>query len=333
MANCISQEGESEMELLQSMYPDGQFQWIVTPAVCSQPDQLPSFQLSLTPMFGDGHEHQVEMRVTIGAAYPSGGMPKVQLRMESMGREDSESFRAGYAAWLAEEESERRASKKAQGEVCMDVVVGKLVELAAGFTPSKSTAAPVVVPVLPPGHSSSPIIRNLDYQDHHASNRTLPMAWSVFWMHHIKATGKRKNIVGWARELGIRGWSKPGYPGALVIDGPQAAVEEYSARLKALRWKAIQQRHLEVYTVPLLGSGADEGVHTDHPLHSHDPHLESHRKIRRVAVGALHAGGHPVVEESPPLDTVVEVQSMSHLLQLARAAGMEDELLQILKIK
>jgi hypothetical protein len=111
-------------------------------------------------------------------------MPKVQLRMESMGREDSESFRAGYAAWLAEEESERRASKKAQGEVCMDVVVGKLVELAAGFTPSKSTAAPVVVPVLPPGHSSSPIIRNLDYQDHHASNRTLPMAWSVFWVRY-----------------------------------------------------------------------------------------------------------------------------------------------------
>lgn len=33
------------------------------------------------------------------------------------------------------------------------------------------------------------------------------------WMHHIKNPTKRKNIVAWARELNLSGYSKPGYPG------------------------------------------------------------------------------------------------------------------------
>lgn len=35
----------------------------------------------------------------------------------------------------------------------------------------------------------------------------------MVWFHHIKALEKRKFIVSRARDLGVRGYSKPGFPG------------------------------------------------------------------------------------------------------------------------
>ena len=42
------------------------------------------------------------------------------------------------------------------------------------------------------------------------------------WMHHIKNPTKRANIVAWARERSLGGYSKPGYPGVRPIRAPLA---------------------------------------------------------------------------------------------------------------
>lgn len=64
----------------------------------------------------------------------------------------------------------------------------------------------------------------------------------VVWFHHIKSTEKRKNLVAWARELALSGYSKPGFPGILVVEGLAPAVREYLARVRALQWQAMQIR-------------------------------------------------------------------------------------------
>ncbi|KNZ63542.1 hypothetical protein VP01_112g3 [Puccinia sorghi] len=221
-----------------------------------------------------------------------------------MGREDLERFRGEYGARLSAHDEE--------GSVCLDVGLATLLELAGQFS---ITPTGPHNPNPPSSSSSSPI------QPFHnpPPDGKVSMAWSVFWMHHIKATGKRKQIVGWARELQIRGcFFQPllvcRYPGALVIDGPKASVEEYSNRLKALRWKAIQQRHFEVYHIPLLDPAQDQ---------QQQELSERHRRIRLAPTGPL-----------PPVDEVIEVQSMAQLLQHAsHSSGLQDLLLQILKIK
>lgn len=67
---------------------------------------------------------------------------------------------------------------------------------------------------------------------------TQPLARLVLWFHHIKDFTKRKNIVGWAHELGVRGFSKPGFPGVIICEGRkpdiQASVFTYSLSLAAL---------------------------------------------------------------------------------------------------
>jgi hypothetical protein len=64
----------------------------------------------------------------------------------------------------------------------------------------------------------------------------------VVWFHHIKSTEKRKNLVAWARELDLSGYSKPGFPGIVVVEGLSPAVREYLARVRALQWQATQIR-------------------------------------------------------------------------------------------
>ena len=86
----------------------------------------------------------------------------------------------------------------------------------------------------------------------------------LIWFHHIKSLTKRKvgvlclwlhwqaaaerlreeraewhwllqHIVAWSAELGLGGFSKPGYPGLIVIEGWDDDVEEFTTRLRALR--------------------------------------------------------------------------------------------------
>ncbi|KAG7322024.1 hypothetical protein KOW79_014882 [Hemibagrus wyckioides] len=69
------------------------------------------------------------------------------------------------------------------------------------------------------------------------------------YSHHIYNKSKRKNILEWAKELQLTGFSMPGKPGVVCVEGLQAACEEFWARVKVLTWKRIMIRHRE--DVPL----------------------------------------------------------------------------------
>lgn len=51
------------------------------------------------------------------------------------------------------------------------------------------------------------------------------LARKLIWFHHIKSTAKRKDIVSWAHELSVRGFSKPGFPGIIICEGMEDDVQ------------------------------------------------------------------------------------------------------------
>ncbi|XP_040836632.1 RWD domain-containing protein 2B isoform X2 [Ochotona curzoniae] len=65
------------------------------------------------------------------------------------------------------------------------------------------------------------------------------------YSHHIYNKYKRKNILEWAKELSLSGFSMPGKPGVVCVEGPQSACEEFWSRLRKLNWKRILIRHRE----------------------------------------------------------------------------------------
>jgi hypothetical protein len=120
----------------------------------------------------------------------------------------------------------------------------------------------------------------------------------------------------------------------LVIDGTKTAVEEYSERLKGLRWKAIQQRHFEVYEVPAPScrccSPSTTQIVTGSSSFKQDQEEEEVERYRRIRKNLPASSSNGVHDQD---HGVFEVHSMAQLLLLARASGFDDQLLQILKIK
>lgn len=62
-------------------------------------------------------------------------------------------------------------------------------------------------------------------------------AW--IYSHHIYSLNKRKNILEWAKDLELDGFSKPGKPGVICVEGTQSNVQEYLTRLKSLNWQRL----------------------------------------------------------------------------------------------
>lgn len=60
------------------------------------------------------------------------------------------------------------------------------------------------------------------------SAETFTRLW--IYSHHIYNKSKRKNILEWAKELQLSGFSMPGKPGVVCVEGRQAACEEFWAR-------------------------------------------------------------------------------------------------------
>lgn len=65
------------------------------------------------------------------------------------------------------------------------------------------------------------------------------------YSHHIYNKHKRKNILDWSKELHLSGFSMPGKPGVVCIEGLQSSCEEFWARVRRLTWKRILIRHRE----------------------------------------------------------------------------------------
>lgn len=65
------------------------------------------------------------------------------------------------------------------------------------------------------------------------------------YMHHIYSKHKRKDIQNWSRDYDLTGFSLPGKPGVVYIEGLEANVDAYFERLKSLPWKSIKCRTRE----------------------------------------------------------------------------------------
>ncbi|WKX98729.1 hypothetical protein Q1695_013981 [Nippostrongylus brasiliensis] len=64
--------------------------------------------------------------------------------------------------------------------------------------------------------------------------------------HHLLSTIKRANIIQMAKELDLSGFSTPGRPAAIVVEGKSLACDEFWKTVKSWQWKRITLRHSEL---------------------------------------------------------------------------------------
>ena len=99
------------------------------------------------------------------------------------------------------------------------------------------------------------------------TDSTLSRIW--IYSHHIYSIIKRKNILNWAEELKLTGFSLPGKPGIIHAEGSISCVDEFYSRLKALNWKRLSCKLKEDYGSE---SPSIERKFSDFQEISFDPH-------------------------------------------------------------
>ncbi|CAG8452209.1 4437_t:CDS:2 [Scutellospora calospora] len=122
----------------------------------------------------------------------------------------------------------------------------------------------------------------------------------LIWTHHLLSLEKRKCICRWANELGIWGFSKPGYPGIIIVEGLYDNVQDYVSRLKNLRWQAITIRSEETEVI-------------------HNSSSQDHSEFVKIRLGRTNPG-------------VSEFESMSEISLRMKEAGLEEMFLSTMKI-
>ncbi|XP_023118688.2 RWD domain-containing protein 2B [Amphiprion ocellaris] len=172
-----------------------------------------------------------ETEVILSCAYPSeypSVLPEITVRCSSLSRAQQTELQTHLNVYLTE---------NCQGEVCVLSAVDWVKDNLQVFINKSLFTAPV--------SKKEP-----------ASSQPQEV-FSRLWIysHHIYNKSKRKNILEWSKELCLSGFSMPGKPGIVCVEGPQSACEEFWSRVKVLTWKKIMIRHRE--DIPLDRQGED----------------------------------------------------------------------------
>ncbi|XP_067848856.1 RWD domain-containing protein 2B [Heptranchias perlo] len=158
-------------------------------------------------------------------------LPEISTRSDALYRTQQGQLNTDLQEYLRE---------KCCGEICMLNAIEWIKEHAATYM-SKET-----IPV----------------EKRQTDNRIKDAICTRLWIysHHIYNKEKRKNIVEWAKELSLTGFSMPGKPGVVCVEGPQSACEEYWARVKKLTWQRILIRHREDTTLDVTNVNMDAEI-------------------------------------------------------------------------
>lgn len=149
-------------------------------------------------------------------------LPDITVRCSAVSRAEQSEIQTDLNKYLTE---------SCLGELCVVAAVDWVKENLDHFI-KKSLSTPPV----PSRESAS-----------QPSQEVFSRLW--IYSHHIYNKSKRKNILEWSKELGLSGFSMPGKPGIVCVEGPQSACEEFWSRVKVLTWKKIMIRHREDFTL------------------------------------------------------------------------------------
>ncbi|XP_007528612.1 RWD domain-containing protein 2B [Erinaceus europaeus] len=143
-------------------------------------------------------------------------LPEITVRSVLLSRSQQNQLNTDLTEYL---------QKTCLGDVCILNATEWVREHGSDYISRDTTPSPVTATAVQPG------------------DLFLTRLW--IYSHHIYNKCKRKSIVEWAKELSLTGFSMPGKPGVVCVEGPQSACEEFWSRLRKLNWKRILIRHRE----------------------------------------------------------------------------------------
>ncbi|XP_062982796.1 RWD domain-containing protein 2B isoform X2 [Elgaria multicarinata webbii] len=218
----------SELDLLSSMFPnEDEFKVIDQLALAELKDhvdrdtlEVPSskiqFMLNLELETPDGKMVPLALSCAFPLKYPA-VLPEITIRSPSINRSQQAQLNTDLISYL---------KKHCAGEVCILSAREWVKDHAAAYMTKDSSPSTV---------QKSSVQK---------SENIFTRLW--IYSHHIYNKQKRKNILDWSKELSLSGFSMPGKPGIICVEGPQSMCEEFWARFKIIMASNLnpsQRRH------------------------------------------------------------------------------------------
>lgn len=208
----------SEVEMLNSMYPNSDEFIISLPYVLADmnkylsedsnnvPSQL-DFSLNLTiPDIKD----KLEVNVCLPHEYPF-SKPEISARSVSLDRSQQRDLNSSIMGFLQTLEP---------GDLCILSLINWLMENAGKFFSLSRQA-------------------NTEEIESKKDNSSEPLCRMWIYSHHIYNKFKRRDIVDSANDMKLTGFSLPGKPGFICIEGFKRDCNDFLQSLKKMSWKKI----------------------------------------------------------------------------------------------
>ncbi|XP_030633678.1 RWD domain-containing protein 2B [Chanos chanos] len=232
----------AEIELLTSMFPSeeelvvdqialAELRAYVEGSTDVPPHSRPEFTVKLKVDTPSTNQVNVSISCAYSVEYPK-VLPEISVRCPELSRAQQAELHTDLNSYLLE---------NCCGDVCVLSAVEWVKDNAQTYI---NKSVPASVPKKEPTQPQS--------------SETFTRLW--IYSHHIYNKSKRKNILEWAKELNLSGFSMPGKPGIVCVEGLQTQCDEFWARVKVLTWKRIMIRHREDVTLDPEGYGADRTV-------------------------------------------------------------------------
>ncbi|XP_053681414.1 RWD domain-containing protein 2A [Anopheles nili] len=192
--------------------------------ICGEIEQLSAkldYRFNL-PLLSD---QKVELLVQLPHLYPSLELPRIVIRSAEIAREQERLLTVKIEQYIEEEILERDEPYVYQ-VICW--IQDHIVEML------QSTAEK----------------KELSTSCKHTTIEHKPIIFERLWIysHHLKSKMKRQTIVKTARELKLTGFSRPGKPAIICVEGHQADTQEFWRTIKPLKWQKIQIKLSETST-------------------------------------------------------------------------------------
>uniref|UniRef100_A0A2M3ZBE2 RWD domain-containing protein n=1 Tax=Anopheles braziliensis TaxID=58242 RepID=A0A2M3ZBE2_9DIPT len=188
------------------------------------------FMLPLLP------NEKVQILVELPHHYPGLEMPRIVIRSAIIAREQERELQMRIQQYIEAEIIERQDPYVYQ-IICW--IQDNFTDLLQSSRERKDSP-------------SSPTTNNADST---SKSTVFERLW--IYSHHLKSKGKRQTIIKTARDLGLTGFSRPGKPAIICIEGPQSDTQDFWRTIKALRWQKIQIKLSETETA-FTGSSMEQ---------------------------------------------------------------------------
>uniref|UniRef100_A0A8C5RAM4 RWD domain containing 2B n=1 Tax=Laticauda laticaudata TaxID=8630 RepID=A0A8C5RAM4_LATLA len=223
----VSELQLSELDLLSSMFPnEDDFKLTDQLALAELKDyvgkytlEVPSSKIQFSLYLDVETPDEDKVPLTLCCAFPLKYptiLPEITIRSPLLSRSQQVQMNADLITYL---------KKHCAGDVCILNAREWVKDHAAMYI------------------NKGPLPSTVEKSDFQKSECIFTRLW--IYSHHIYNKQKRKNIIDWSKELSLSGFSMPGKPGIICVEGPQKMCEEFWARIRRLSWQRILIRHRE----------------------------------------------------------------------------------------